>query len=267
MAIRVPFLRPYFRRRGAGIYDLSLGCSPLYSGAMAQLYAGTSGFAYPNWKPDFYPAKLPSKKFLEFYAGRLNGVEINYTFRRLPAASTLGSWVQSTQAGFLFAPKAHQKITHILRLKDAREFTDVFLRSVDPLRATRQLGPILFQLPPYFRCEPETLAAFLGHLPDHIRYAFEFRHVSWLSDPVYKLLEQHKAALCLAESEKLEVPKVITADFVYFRLRKPEYSPEDRREIAAEAKRLLEQGKDVFIFFKHEETPEGAFYAEELLKS
>jgi uncharacterized protein YecE (DUF72 family) len=234
---------------------------------MAQLFAGTSGFAYPQWKPAFYPADLPSKKFLEYYSRRLNSVEINYTFRRLAAASTLENWVSQTEPGFLFCVKAHQKITHILRLKDAVEFTEVFLRSIDPLRATRRLGPILFQLAPGFRCDLALLADFLAPLSADLRYAFEFRHASWLADPVYQLLEKHHVSLCLAESEKFEVPEVITAGFVYARLRKPDYSPEDRQAIAAKAERLLAGGKDVFLFFKHEETPDGALHAEELLRS
>jgi uncharacterized protein YecE (DUF72 family) len=232
---------------------------------MAHLFAGTSGFAYPNWKPAYYPAKLPAKKFLEYYAGRLNSVEINYTFRRLPAGTTLENWVQATPEGFVFALKAHERITHILRLKEAAEFTGIFLRAIDPLRATRRLGPVLFQLPPNFRCDPETLEMFLAGLPGDLRYAFEFRHASWLADPVYRLLEKHGAALCLAESEKLEIPPVITAGFVYFRLRKPDYTAEDRLAIAADVQKLLGQGKDVFLYFKHEETPEGALYAEEML--
>ncbi|MGO9269372.1 MAG: DUF72 domain-containing protein [Terriglobia bacterium] len=229
------------------------------------LYAGTSGFAYSTWKPTFYPKEVPSRKFLEYYAKRLNSVEINYTFRRLPAASTLESWINASPPGFLFAPKAHQRITHLLRLKNAREFTEVFLRSIDPLRATRRLGPLLFQLPPFCRCDPGLLADFLSLLPKDLRYAFEFRHDSWLADPVYEVLKKDNIALCWAESEKLEVPEVVTADFVYFRLRKPEYSPEERKAIAAKVSPLLAQGKDVFVFFKHEETPAGALYAEELL--
>ncbi|MBI3666058.1 MAG: DUF72 domain-containing protein [Acidobacteria bacterium] len=234
---------------------------------MAQIFAGTSGFAYPQWKPAFYPADAPAKKFLEYYSRRLNSVEINYTFRRLPAASTLESWVQATEPGFLFAIKAHMRITHILRLKDAAQFTEVFLRSIDGLRATRRLGPILFQLPPGFRCDLAVLADFLAPLPGDLRYAFEFRHASWLADPIYQLLEKHNAALCLAESDHFEVPEVVTAGFVYSRLRKAEYSPEDRQAIAAKAQRLLSEGKDVFLYFKHEETPDGALYAEELLKT
>jgi len=234
---------------------------------MPQLYAGTSGFAYPAWKPAFYPAKLASAKFLGYYASRLNSVEINYTFRRLPAVKTLENWVTQTPEGFLFAPKAHERITHQMRLKDAGEFTEVFLRSIDPLRVTRRLGPVLFQLPPFLRCDPATLEAFLGLLPADLRVAFEFRHVSWLTDEVYRVLEKHRAALCLAESEKLEIPEVITGDFVYFRLRKLEYSSEDRQALAAKAGAMVGQGRDVFVYFKHEDTPEGALYAEELLRA
>ena len=230
------------------------------------LYAGTSGFAYPTWKPAFYPADVPSRKFLEYYAKRLNSVEINYTFRRLPAASTLESWIKASPPGFRFAPKAHQRITHVLRLKNAGEFTEAFLRSIDPLRATRRLGPILFQLPPFCRADPGLLADFLSLLPNDLRYAFEFRHDSWLADRVYEVLKHRNIALCWAESEKLEIPQVATADFVYFRLRKPEYAPEERKAIRAKVSLLLAQGKDVFVFFKHEETPAGALYAEELLE-
>ncbi|MCL4402654.1 MAG: DUF72 domain-containing protein [Acidobacteria bacterium] len=94
---------------------------------MARVFAGTSGFAYASWKPDFYPADLPARKFLEHYSRRLNCVEVNYTFRRLPAAATLQNWIEATPDGFQFAVKAHMRITHILRLKDAGEFTEVFL--------------------------------------------------------------------------------------------------------------------------------------------
>jgi len=233
--------------------------------ANSGLFAGTSGFAYPTWKPHFYPADLASKKFLEYYSRRLNSVEINYTFRRLPAESTLEKWIKTTPDGFLFAPKAHQRITHILRLKDAAEFTEVFLRSIDPLRATHRLGPILFQLPPYFRCDVACLSDFVGGLPKDLAYAVEFRHGSWLQDPVYELLKEHNIALCWAESEKLEIPEVTTADFVYFRLRKPDYPPEERKLISTTVNHLLESGKRVFVFFKHEDTPDGALYAEELL--
>lgn len=232
---------------------------------MAHLYSGTSGFAYASWKPDFYPEKLPSKKFLSYYAERLNAVEINYTFRRLPSASTLENWVNETRPGFVFPLKAHMRITHIQRLKPS-EFTEVFFRAIDPLRAARRLGPVLFQLPPALKCDEALLGDFLATLPRDIRCAFEFRHTSWLQEGVYRLLEKYRIALCLAESEKLTIPEVVTADFVYSRLRMPEYAVEDRKEIAGRVEQLLGQGRDVYVFFKHEETPAGALYAEELLK-
>src|ERR1019366_3565454 len=171
---------------------------------MATLYAGTSGFAYPAWKPVFYPAKLPAKQFLHHYAQRLNCVEINYTFRRLPSASTLQSWVEATPPGFVFAVKANQRITHILRLKNAAEATALFLKTIDPLSSACRLGPILFQLPPHLKCAEALLRDFLDLLPADLRYAFEFRPPSWLAEPVYEQLRRRNIALCLAESEKLE---------------------------------------------------------------
>jgi uncharacterized protein YecE (DUF72 family) len=233
---------------------------------MATLYAGTSGFAYTTWKPGFYPAKLAAKGFLKHYAERLNSVEINYTFRRLPAAATLAAWVDATPAGFVFAVKANQRITHILRLKNAEQFTEVFFRAIDPLRSARRLGPVLFQLPPNLKCDLPLLADYLALLPTDIRHAFEFRNTSWLAEPVYDLLRRHGVSLCLAESEKLEIPEVITSDFVYYRLRKPEYSPEELDSIATRAHELLATGRDLYLMFKHEDTPEGALHAERLLK-
>lgn len=232
---------------------------------MAKIHAGTSGFAYPAWKPDFYPAKLPAKKFLAHYATRLNAVEINYTFRRLPSASTLESWVNETPPGFLFAMKAHQRITHIDRLQ-VSEFTQVFFKAIDPLRVQKRLGPVLIQTPPNLPCDLDRLRAFLNAAPDDLRLALEFRNKSWFNDDVYRLLEGRNAALCLAESEKLVVPERLTADWVYFRLRKDDYTAAEREEIRQKTRELQSGGRDVHVFFKHEENPAGALYAEELIR-
>jgi uncharacterized protein YecE (DUF72 family) len=233
---------------------------------MATLYAGTSGFAYAAWKPGFYPAKMPSKQFLNHYATRLNCVEINYTFRQLPSASTLANWVQATPAGFVFAVKANQRITHIMRLKNAGEATELFFRMIDPLRTARRLGPVLFQLPPNLKCDVALLHDYLALLPEGLRYAFEFRNESWLAEPVYDELRARNISLCVAESERLEVPEVITADFVYYRLRKPDYTEADVDAFAARAKDLLAANRDLYLMFKHEETPDGALNAETLLQ-
>lgn len=239
---------------------------------MATLYAGTSGFAYPQWKPDFYPKKVPQKDFLQYYATRLNAVEINYTFRQLPKAATLEKWVEQTtpeQGGgehpFVFVLKAHQRITHFNRLKES-EFTELFFKAIDPLRSARRLGPVLFQLPPNLKLDVPLLTAFVEKLPKEVRCAFEFRNASWLCDEIYDLFAQHGIALCLAESEKFVVPEVLTADFVYVRLRKEDYSAEERAEIVDRVKGMLAGDRDVYCFFKHEDTPDGALYAEELLK-
>ena len=234
---------------------------------MATLYAGTSGFAYPAWKPDFYPAKLPARSFLTHYATRLNTVEINYTFRRLPSGSTLAAWVEATPAGFVFAVKANQRITHILRLKNAGEATELLFKTIDPLRTSRRLGPVLFQLPPNLKCDVPLLEAYLDLLPAKMRYAFEFRHESWLTEPVYDALRRRNISLCVAESERLEIPEVVTADFVYYRLRKPDYAAEDLASIAARAQELLAAGRDLYLMFKHEESPQGAVNAEWILKN
>jgi uncharacterized protein YecE (DUF72 family) len=233
---------------------------------MATLYAGTSGFAYPAWKPGFYPAKLPSKQFLNHYAGRLNSVEVNYTFRRLPSASTLESWVAATPPGFVFAAKANMRITHICRLRNAAEATELFFQKIDPLRTSRRLGPVLFQLPPAMKCDVALLAEYLTLLPAGLRYAFEFRHPSWLVEEVYEVLRARNVSLCVAESEKLEAPEVITADFVYYRLRKPDYTGADIDTFAARSRELLATGRDLYLMFKHEETPEGALNAEMVLR-
>lgn len=232
---------------------------------MAGLFAGTSGFAYPSWKPRFYPQDLPQRRFLEHYATRLNAVEINYTFRRMPARPTLVGWAEATPPGFRFALKANQRITHFQKLRDAAEPTRYFLSLLEPLRAGDRLGPVLFQLPPQLRCDPELLRDYLELLPAELRAAFEFRHESWLNEAVYTLLAERNICLCLAESDHLVVPAVITADFVYFRLRKPEYTVEDVTAARERALELVGGGKDVFVFYKHEDTPDGALNAERLL--
>lgn len=234
---------------------------------MAQLYAGTSGFAYPSWKPAFYPPDVPAKRFLEHYASRLNSTEINYTFHRLPSQKSLGEWVNATSDRFVFALKAHMKITHVLRLKDCESFLEVFFKAIDPLRVVGRLGPVLFQLPPNLKCDAALLADFLKLLPEDVRCAFEFRHPSWLDTPTYDALGQKGMGLCLAESEKLVVPEVITAPFVYFRLRKEGYTPDELSGIAGRVREQLREGRDVYLYFKHEDSPEGALYAEQVLQS
>lgn len=231
----------------------------------AKLYCGTSGFAYPSWRPDFYPEKLPSAKFLSYYATRLNAVEVNYTYRRLASAATFEKWIGTTPDGFMFLPKAHMKITHTLKLQGAEEFTRVFLESLNPLRDAGRLGPILFQLAPSFKMDRERLARFVALLPRGLQMAFEFRNASWFDEAVYETLREANVALCLAENENLETPHVVTADFVYLRLRKPEYTESELGSIAYRVDQYLSNAYPTYAIFKHEETASGALHAEKLL--
>src|SRR5271166_4846402 len=169
---------------------------------MAQLYAGTSGWAYPSWKPDFYPAKLAQAKFLQFYATQLNAVEVNFTFRQLLKETTAQKWIAETPAGFRLSVKAHQVITHIKRLKNTAHFLPRFLGTIEPLARAEKLGPLLFQLPPNLKADAALLEEFLVTLPRALPSAFEFRHESWFSDETFELLKKYSRALCVAETEE-----------------------------------------------------------------
>jgi uncharacterized protein YecE (DUF72 family) len=233
---------------------------------MPQLFVGTSGWAYPSWKPEFYPEKLAQKKFLNHYATQLNTVEVNFTFRQLVKESTIANWLEQTPAAFRFGVKAHQVITHIKRLKATEEFLPRFLATIEPLASARKLGPVLFQLPPNLKMDVTLLQDFLALLPRRLPAAFEFRHESWFSDSTWEALKSRGVALCVAETEERTTPDVVTGPFVYYRFRKPSYTPDERRHMVARIAEHISAGRDVFAYFKHEETPEGAMYAVDLLR-
>ena len=234
---------------------------------MAQLYAGTSGWAYPGWNPEFYPAKLPQKNFLQYYATQLNAVEVNFTFRQLVKETTAQKWIAETPAGFRFSVKAHQVITHIKRLKKTEDFIPRFLSTIEPLAQAGKLGPVLFQLPPNLKADATLLGEFLSTLPRGVASAFEFRHTSWFNDEIFQLLKSYNRALCVAETEERVTPDVVTADFCYYRYRKPSYTPEERQAMVNRIQEHRSQGRDVFAYFKHEDTPEGALYAADIFKT
>jgi len=233
---------------------------------MAQLYVGTSGWAYPTWKPAFYPEKLAQTKFLTYYSSQLNTVEVNLTFRQLLKESTAQKWISQTPENFRLGIKAHQVITHIKRLKSTEDFLPRFLSTIEPLARAGKLGPVLFQLPPNMKADPKLLEDFMAAIPKVIQTAFEFRHESWFGDDIFALLKQHNRALCIAESEERATPDVVTADFCYYRYRKPEYSPDERQAMVSRMHEHIASGRDIYAYFKHEETPQGALYAVELLK-
>ena len=234
---------------------------------MARLYVGTSGWTYPTWKPAFYPEKLAQKKFLNFYASKLNAVEVNYTFRQLVKESTVQNWIADTPEHFRFTIKAHQVLTHIKRLKSADEFLMRFMGTLEGLERAGRLGPVLFQLPPNFKADTVVLSEFLKCLPRTVRTAFEFRTASWFAETTWNTLREKNAALCVAESEERDTPDVLTADFAYYRYRKPNYTAEERQAMVGRINEHLAAGRDVYAYFKHEETPEGVLYAVDVLQS
>jgi len=230
-------------------------------------YIGTSGWAYPIWKPEFYPKDVSAKNFLKFYATKLTAVEVNYTFRRLLSENAAESWMADVPPGFKFVPKANQYITHIRRLKNAEEALEKFFGSLEPLLRGKQLGPLLFQLPPNLKADVAVLNDFLALTPSVVQCAFEFRHESWFNDAVYETLKKHNAALCIAETESITTPEERTASFVYFRFRKPSYDAADLRKLAKRVESCLADGLETYAFFKHEEDPRSPLNAVELLKA
>jgi len=229
------------------------------------LYVGTSGYSYAEWKGSFYPKDLPNKQMLHYYAQHLQTVEINYTFRRIPKTSVLESWAAEVPAGFMFVLKAPQRITHIHRLKNSDETLSIFLRVAQALE--QRLGPILFQLPPNFKKDTPRLRDFLGQFRTgrQMRAAFEFRHASWFDDETFDVLREHNAALCIAEAEDgVEVPFVSTADWGYIRLRMPDYSPAELKQWLQRIRQA--KWSDAFVFFKHEEEGKGAAMAQRFVK-
>jgi uncharacterized protein YecE (DUF72 family) len=240
--------------------------APAVTEPSVRLYAGTSGWAYPTWKPDFYPEGTPAKRFLEFYATQLTSVEVNYTFRALPTAKMLEGWLAATPANFRFSFKAPQRITHFKRLQDCSADVAQFVAALEPMHQAHKLGLLLFQLPPNFKAESDRLKDFLSipalQAEGAPPIAFEFRHESWFTEETYSILRDQNAALCIAESDDLLTPEIHTAKtYTCYRLRRN--GGHSALELEAFAKRFLPltEQRDVYVYFKHEDEPTGALNA------
>ena len=231
---------------------------------MPRLRVGTSGYNFPEWRGSFYPPKLASAKWLEYYAQQLGTVEINYTFYRTPNAKTIAGWNAATPESFTFVLKAPQRITHFARLRNIDEPLRIFLDVIRKLNA--KLGAVLFQLPPNFKKDVEKLSDLLTQFPPDVRAACEFRHASWWSDDVYDLLRSTNTALCIADTEEGTTPLVTTADFGYVRLRDEGYDEAGLREWMTKVQALGSAWTDAFVFFKHEEKGMGPTLAREFLR-
>jgi uncharacterized protein YecE (DUF72 family) len=241
----------------------------------ANIHIGTSGWYYDHWKGPFYPEDLSKGAFLAYYAERFDTVEINNSFYQLPKKETLSQWRNSVPEGFIFSFKASRYITHMKKLKDP---VTSLSRMLDAARSLGgKLGPILFQLPPKWRFDPERFYDFLEALPGGYRYAFELRDPSWLDQRAYEALTEIGAAFCIYEFAAQVSPKEITADFVYIRLHGPvdvpykgQYSPKTLSEWAGDISTWAGEGREVFCYFDNDEVGyavQDALRLEELLAS
>ena len=230
-----------------------------------KVYLGCSGWAYPSWRPGFYPEKTSHKKLLEAYSARLNAVEVNYTFRLLPRETVCAGWLAQTPANFRFAWKAPQRITHIKRLRGCGDMLAALAGALGPMR--ERAGPVLFQLPPNFKADAGLLDAFLEKAAAFPRRtAWEFREHSWFTDAVYSVLAKHGSALCAAESDSLRSPDLPLAPGLrVFRLRRSAYSKGELAALAEHFAELAAAGEDVYGFFLHEEAPDGPLRAAAVL--
>jgi uncharacterized protein YecE (DUF72 family) len=215
-----------------------------------KLLAGTSGYAFKEWKGSFYPADLKDDGWLGYYASRFASVEINNTFYRLPKESVLQEWASQVPESFTFAIKASQRITHMARLKEeAASPLEYLLRTTSSLGG--RLGPILFQLPPNLKKDLVRLRGFLGLLPKDRRFAIEFRHESWFEDDVCAALRDHDVSLVVAEQDDFKCPVLATASWGYLRLHRLDY---DEAALAEWAKCVGSQRwSEAYVYFKHDE--------------
>jgi uncharacterized protein YecE (DUF72 family) len=224
---------------------------------MSPVYIGTSGFHYKHWRGSFYPEKLPASKWLDFYTQHFDTVELNNTFYRLPPENALRHWRDSTPQNFRFAVKGSRFITHMKKLKDPAPGLEKFFGCVDLLG--RKLGPVVFQLPPFWEVDPERLAAFLAALPPRRRYAFELRNPTWHTPEIRRLLRRRNAAFCIFEIAGFRSPLEITANFTYVRLHGPggayqgSYPEATLREWAGRIREWRKTLRAVYVYFDNDQ--------------
>ncbi len=214
-----------------------------------KILAGTSGFAFKEWKGPFYPDDLPDKQMLAHYSTRFSTVEINNTFYRMPKDKVLLDWASKVPPQFSFAIKASQRITHHTRLKpESAEYVAYLLQTTAVLGD--KLGPVLFQLPPNLKRDLDRLKTFLARLPRDRKFVVEFRHESWFDADVMTALKEHGVALGVIEQDDFASPVEATAGFGYLRLHKLDYEPS---AIAAWAKKVKAlPWKEAYVYFKHD---------------
>jgi uncharacterized protein YecE (DUF72 family) len=217
---------------------------------------GCSGWQYRDWKGRFYPTDLPQSRWLEYYAATFDTVEINNSFYRLPSREAVLSWRSRAPAGFVFAVKASRYLTHLRKLKDPRDPLALFFDRAR--RLGPHLGPVLYQLPPRWKADPERLGTFLSAIPRDVRQTIEFREPDWYTPDVFQRLEHRGVALCLHDMPDSMPRRAAIGPFVYVRFHGTSakyagsYSDGQLREWAAWLASELAKGRDVYAYFNND---------------
>lgn len=236
---------------------------------MAHINIGLSGYSYKTWQGStkFYPPQLKQSDFLRYYSTRYRTVELDGVWFRLPTLSVVTQWIDHTPEHFLFSVKAHRAITHVKRLNsEATPFLHTLLEHLAPLAKRQKLGPILLQLPPNFKRNDDRLAQFLQRLPSDYQWAIEFRHDSWNHTTVEDLLRRFHVAWATVEMDDRPAQCRDTADFVYARLRRSQYSTNDLARWGEYFIQARKNGKDSYVYCKHEDDGSPWIWADQLLK-
>jgi uncharacterized protein YecE (DUF72 family) len=235
-----------------------------------KIWIGTSGWYYDHWDKVFYPEGTKPDERLELFAENFNTVEVNNTFYRLPRESTVEAWFSKVPNNFVFSIKASQYITHIKRLKDPEESLERFYSILKHLKG--KLGPILFQLPPFFKKDTERLKTFVEHLKKGHQHVFEFRHPSWYDEETYAILRKNEVALCITDLKGHLSPEEVTSSFTYIRLHGPtikayqgSYGSKELHSWRDRIEHWKKQKIDVYCYFDNDEKSYAVKNAKELI--
>ena len=213
------------------------------------LYVGTSGYSYKEWKGRFYPATIPAKDMLSYYASRFQAVELNNTFYRLPQPGLIESWKAQVPDNFRFSVKASQFITHFKKLKDAAGPAKSMLKRISAFED--RLGAVFFRLPPDMKKDIKRLEKFLKALPADVPAAFQLEDPTWVDDDVSALLRSQNRALCVVDTDEMPATQITkTSDWGYMRLRRASYSDSELKEWITRMR--AQEWTNTFVFFKHE---------------
>ena len=220
---------------------------------MSKIYIGTSGYSYPSWKGNFYPADLKPAQWLTYYSSQFNTVELNGSFYKVPLVKSLKKMFESTPDDFCFSVKANQKITHIMLMKNVKDTVNEFSEIINE-GLEHKLHNILFQLPPSFHYTEENLDNIINNIPGSSKNIIEFRHASWWNEEVMQVLDKHDLTFCNVSYPGLPDEVKVTTESTYLRMHgvpdlfKSLYSDE---ELKLFAKKLPANAENTYIYFNN----------------